>query len=92
MDIENWRRRIDEIDGKLLRLLNERAEHSIAIGRIKEKRNAPIYAPEREKEIIHRVISENPGPLSADSVRSIFERIIDESRKLEKNVSMKNKK
>lgn len=92
MDIEHWRRRIDEIDGKLLRLLNERAEHSIAIGAVKKKHNAPIYAPEREKEIIRRVVSENSGPLSADSVRSIFERIIDESRKLEKNESMKNKK
>ena len=89
MAIEDWRHRIDEIDSKLLRLLNERAQYSIAIGEVKKKQNIPVYAPEREKGIINRILSENAGPLPSDSVRAIFERIIDESRKLEKHESMK---
>ncbi len=85
MDIEDWRREIDDIDLQVLKLLNKRAEYSIAIGDLKFERNLPVYSPEREKLIIERLIDKNPGPLTGDSVRRIFERIIDESRKLEKD-------
>lgn len=85
MDIEDWRRRIDEIDMELLHLLNKRAEYSIAIGDIKHEEKLPIYSPERERWILERVLEQNPGPLTRDGVRRIFERIIDESRKLEKD-------
>jgi len=85
MEIDRWRKKIDEIDSKILHLINKRAEYSTAIGDIKFERNLPIYSPEREAEILGRVTAENPGPLQADAVRRIFERVIDESRKLEKD-------
>lgn len=83
MDIEGWRRRIDEIDLEILYLLNKRAEFTSEIGKIKKQKRLPVYSPEREELIVRRMTNSNPGPLSNDGVRRIYERIIDESRKLE---------
>ena len=83
-DVEAWRRRIDQIDGQLLRLLNSRSACAVEIGRIKRALGLPIYAPEREAEILDRVVRESPGPLDPTAVRRVFERIIDESRRLER--------
>ncbi|MFQ5822981.1 MAG: chorismate mutase [bacterium] len=89
MDIEDWRSKIDEVDLEILRLLKKRAQFTIEIGNIKKQRWLPIHSPDREKLIITRIVNENSGPLSSDGVRRIFERIIDEFRKLEKD-SLKN--
>lgn len=86
MDIEDWRNKIDEVDLEMLRLLNERAKFSIEIGRLKKLRQLPVYSPEREQWILRRLLSENLGPLTEDGVRRIFERIIDESRRLEHEI------
>lgn len=84
MDIEDWRRVIDQIDEQLLDLLNRRSQCAIEIGRVKRERDMPIYSPEREAEVISHVLSLNGGPLETDAVRRLFERIIDESRRLER--------
>ena len=84
MDIEDWRRRIDEIDAQILLLLNERARCTVEIGKIKAERGLPIFVPERERDILRSMEQRNPGPLSNAAVRRLFERIIDESRALEK--------
>ena len=83
-DLDHWRERIDEVDLQLLRLLNERARFALEIGEIKHKKNLPIYMPEREKWIYENMERLNRGPLSNAAVRRLFERIIDESRRLEK--------
>ena len=84
MDIEEWRRRIDVIDTQLMRLLNSRSACAVEIGRLKRVLGLPVYSPEREAEILERVMRENPGPLDATAVRRVFERVIDESRRLER--------
>jgi chorismate mutase-like protein len=83
MDIDDWRARIDAVDLKILDLLNERARYSLEIGAIKQRLHLPIYMPEREKRIYARLEHVNNGPLSHAAVRRLFERIIDESRRLE---------
>jgi chorismate mutase-like protein len=83
-DIDHWRERIDEVDMQLLRLLNERARYALEIGEIKHRQKLPIHVPEREKWIYENVQRLNQGPLSNAAVRRLFERIIDESRRLEK--------
>jgi len=83
-EIEQWRRRIDMIDEQLMRLLNGRSAAALEIGRIKRALGLPIYSPEREAWILDRMMRENPGPLDAAAVRRVFERIIDESRRLER--------
>jgi len=84
MSIEDWRRHIDEIDLKLVTLLNERARCALQIGREKHLHGLPVYQPEREKEILANVERANPGPLADTAVRRLFERIIDEARSLER--------
>ena len=84
MDIEDWRNEIDRVDQELVELLNRRAHCAIEIGRIKRERGLPIYLPEREREVIQHVVEVNAGPLDAEAVRRLFERIIDESRSLER--------
>ena len=83
-EIDAWRRRIDAIDEQLLRLLNSRSACAVEIGRLKRRLGLPVYSPEREAAILERVVRESPGPLTPLAVRRVFERIIDESRRLER--------
>lgn len=82
--IEDWRKRIDQLDKKLVTLLNQRAKFTGEIGKIKEKRGLPAYSPSREEEILRSVQKWNKGPLPAEVLRRLYERILDESRTLEK--------
>jgi chorismate mutase len=85
--IDAWRRRIDTIDEQLMRLLNSRSACAVEIGKVKRALGLPVYSPEREAWILDRVAKENPGPLDSLAVRRVFERIIDESRRLERIAS-----
>ncbi len=84
MEIADWRKRIDEIDAQLAELLCERSRCVIEIGRIKREQNLPVYDPEREKQIFVHVTKNNRGPLENDALRRLFERILDESRRVER--------
>ncbi len=79
------RKRIDELDLKLLALLNARTRVVEEIGRIKQHLSLPIYEPKREDEVFRNVTANNSGPLSAEAVKRVFERIIDEMRNIQKN-------
>ncbi len=83
-DLEECRERIDEIDVRLLQLLNERTKIVERIGAIKRALHAPIYEPKREDDVLANVLGHNRGPLEADAVRRVFERIMDEMRTLQK--------
>jgi chorismate mutase-like protein len=89
MSIEDWRKRIDEIDVKLLQLLNERTRCVIEVGKIKKAQNVRIYDPEREREILRRMKEQNRGPLDEEGLQRLFERVIDECRRIERNESEK---
>ena len=82
-EIKALRRRIDDLDREIVGLLNRRAELADQIGRIKRQLNIAVYAPGREEQVIANVQAQNPGPLSAEAVARLYERIIDESRRLE---------
>ncbi|MGH9773945.1 MAG: chorismate mutase [Candidatus Acidiferrales bacterium] len=84
MSIDDWRRRIDELDRKMVELLNERAQCAIEIGRIKRAEGQPIYQPERELEILENAEQANEGPLADTAIRRLFERILDEARTIER--------
>ena len=83
-DLRPWRNRIDEIDQVLLHLTNERSRCANVIGHIKKKLALPVYVPRREEDVIHNVLTANLGPLPNAAVRRLFERIIDETRSLER--------
>lgn len=83
-DLLECRKVIDKIDIMLLELLNERTKIVERIGEIKRFIHAPIYEPKREDQVIANVMEHNHGPLPADAVRRVFERIMDEMRTLQK--------
>ena len=78
------RAKIDAIDRKLVELLNQRTRAVEEIGRAKEATGLPVYEPQREDDVYRNVLANNEGPMSPDALRSVFERIIDEMRSLQK--------
>lgn len=82
--MKSLRRKIDLLDKILVRLINRRARYADEIGKIKEKQGLEVYSPEREKQVYDNVSRANPGPLTDEAVRRVYERIIDESRRLER--------
>ncbi|HEX2341314.1 MAG TPA: chorismate mutase [Vicinamibacterales bacterium] len=82
--IDALRRRIDDLDERLVQLLNDRAGCALEIGRIKQALGMEIYQPDREREVLRHVRELNGGPLDAHAIVRLFERIIDEARRLER--------
>jgi chorismate mutase len=81
--LELRRQLIDQVDVRILQLLNERAVIVEQIGHIKQSAALPIYEPRREDQVFQNVASNNDGPLTNDAVKRVFERIIDEMRKVQ---------
>jgi chorismate mutase len=86
-EIAQLRRRIDDLDEALVKLLSQRAECALAIGRAKKELGLEVYQPAREAEVLNHVQSMNPGPLDDAAIRRLFERVIDEARRLERTSS-----
>jgi len=82
--MDDWRVRIDEIDLQLVKLFNERTQCAIEIGYIKKRLGLEIYSPTREAQVYSNVISANHGPLDTEAIRRLFERVIDEARRIER--------
>ena len=90
LTIEELRDRIDKLDESLVKLLNVRVQCAVEVGRLKNEAGLPIYQPERESQVLSKVrtsATELAGPLTADAVVRIFERIIDEARRAERVAS-----
>lgn len=84
MTIDDIRQEIDRIDDELLQIFNRRANLALKIGEIKKDLDLPIYDPSREKRIFDKMKTNNPGPLDDAAIVRLFERVIDESRSLER--------
>ena len=82
--IDESRLAIDTIDARLVDLLNLRATHAVEIGRLKRVGQLAVYQPSREEQVLANVQRCNRGPLENGALRRLFERIIDESRRLER--------
>ncbi|HKI26131.1 MAG TPA: chorismate mutase [Candidatus Sulfotelmatobacter sp.] len=84
MDIEDWRKKIDELDRKLVALLSERAQAAVQIGGLKRDTNLPVYEPDRERLVLENVQEANHGPLPGRDLVRIYERIMDVMRNIQK--------
>jgi chorismate mutase len=87
MKIEDLRQRIDQLDEKLVELLTERANCALQIGKLKHDLGLDVYQPDREAEVLHHVQSHGRqmgSPLGGDAIVRVFERIIDEARRIER--------
>ena len=90
LELTRLREAIDRVDEVLVKLLNQRAKYAVEIGEIKGVLSLPIYAPEREKQVLQHVERSSEGPLEEAAVRRLFERIIDESRRVERQSAAKS--
>jgi chorismate mutase len=87
LSIDDLRKRIDAIDEQLVRLLNVRVACAVEVGRLKHEAGLPVYQPGREAQVltgVRKAASDLAGPLTAEAVVRIFERIIDEARRAER--------
>ena len=82
--LEEYRVVIDQIDRRIVALLNERTEIVECIGRVKRESQMPVYEPRREDQVFANIAAANQGPISHEAVRRIFERIIDEMRGIQR--------
>ena len=92
MEMDRLRDAIDRVDEVIVKLLNPRARYAIQIGRVKKEAELPIYSPERDKEVLANVEKWSDGPLEPSTMRRLFERIIDESRRVERLTAEQEKK
>ena len=83
MDITDWRRKIDDVDRKLVELLSQRAQAVHEIGKLKAGAGLPVYEPDREKTVFENARKTNGGPLPDRDLLRIFERIVDVMRQSE---------
>src|SRR5882672_10752263 len=87
-NLDDLRKNIDRVDEVLVRLLNERARCACEIGRLKKDLGVEIYKPDREKQVLDHVRGvAAEGPLGPDAIARLFERIIDEARRLERRIA-----
>jgi chorismate mutase/prephenate dehydratase len=82
-ELDELRRQIDEIDSEVLRLLNDRARVVQSVGELKHSRNAPVFAPAREQQIVERLARVNPGPFPNAGLAPVFREIVAATRSLE---------
>ena len=87
MTIDELRQRIDQLDERLVELLSERAHCALEIGKLKQALGLEVYQPDREKQVLHHVQTHGQhtgSPLEGDAIVRVFERIIDEARRIER--------
>jgi chorismate mutase/prephenate dehydratase len=88
MSLDDFRSRINNLDNQILNLLNQRAEAALKIGDLKRHVDAPVYAPEREAEVLRRVSEATAGPLTGEMARAIWREILSACRALEAPITI----
>jgi chorismate mutase len=84
-ELDELRRSIDAVDQQILQLLHERVRLVVAVGEYKRERGIPVYDPDRERALLDRLSRAAEAPLDAATIRRIFERLVDESRRIEQH-------
>jgi chorismate mutase len=84
MEIEDWRKKIDELDEQIVVLISKRAEAAKAIGAAKKEKGLPVYEPKREQDVFTHVKAINPGPLGDLELIGVYERLMDVMRTLQR--------
>ena len=79
MNLDELRRKIDRLDSRLVNLLNQRARIALAVAKAKKTKGETRYSPDREKQILNRLLRSNKGPLSSESVEAIYREIMSSS-------------
>jgi chorismate mutase len=85
LDLDQLRREIDSVDQQILKLVHERVRLVMKVGEYKRERGMPVYDPSRERALLDRLCKAAEPPVDADTIRRIFERLVDESRRIEQH-------
>ncbi len=88
MNISKHRTAIDKLDAHIVRLLNERTRHVLAIGDIKLAAGEEVYAPHRERAVLERICQLNQGPMTNDQLRAVYREIMSSALALEKTMTI----
>ena len=88
MSLSEHRQAIDQLDAEIVKLLNERTRHVLAIGEIKLKAGEEIYAPHRERAVFEKVCALNQGPITGEQLRTIYREIMSSALALEKTMTI----
>jgi chorismate mutase len=80
MNITSLRRQIDKLDRELVKLLNQRAKYSLAIGRMKRRKGLPLFIHKREQEIARNISRANRGPLPHHALKHLYEQLLQHTR------------
>jgi chorismate mutase/prephenate dehydratase len=88
LNIPEHRQAIDQLDAQIVKLLNQRTQHVLAIGEIKMAAGEEIYAPHRERAVFERVCGHNAGPMTNDQLRAIYREIMSSALALEKTMTI----
>lgn len=88
MNLLEHRKAIDKYDSQLVKVLNERTKHVLAIGEIKLKAGEEIYAPHRERAVLDRICRLNKGPITEQALRAIYREIMSSALSLEKSLTI----
>ncbi len=75
-ELKQLRKKIDDIDYKIVELLNQRAEIVLEVGRTKKNRQIKVHSQEREKAILRKLQENNPGPFPNETLKLVYEEII----------------
>jgi len=85
MSLKRLRKQIDTTDKQIVELLNKRARIILSVGAHKSREGVSVYCPEREQEVLRRIMSSNRGPLSNEALEAIYREIMSGSLSLEKS-------
>ncbi len=88
MSLQEHRKAIDQLDAKIVALLNDRTRHVLEIGSLKIKAGEEIYAPHRERVVLERIAKLNKGPITNDSLRAIYREVMSSALSLEKTLTI----
>jgi chorismate mutase/prephenate dehydratase len=83
MNLDDWRSRINSLDDEILKLLNQRGTAALQIGELKRQQDLPYFIPEREAQVLERLVALNPGPLGPEAIRAVWREILSASLALE---------
>jgi len=88
LNIPDHRKAIDRLDTQIVRLLNDRTKHVLAIGEIKLRAGEEIYVPHRERTVLQRICHHNQGPMTNDQLRAVYREIMSSALALEKTLTI----
>lgn len=89
-NLTQLRKKIDLLDEQILKLLEKRAQISRDIGKLKLQNNLPVYNPEREIELLESLLGKHHGYLSPEAIRKIFMTIMEESKRIQAEITQSN--